>query len=143
VLAEGEATGHAHRVRPSRGAKAHLLELGDRLFLRVLNGDATVVHEEHRPITLPPGEYEVGRVHVFDYDAFEGRVVSKDPNRYPKGWNRRKVEAVIRYYENQTDDEAIAEAEAAYKSSRFSMIAVPIELVPKVQQLISRQKRPA
>ena len=23
----------------------------------------------------------------------------KDPNRYPKGWNRRRVEAVIRYYE--------------------------------------------
>jgi hypothetical protein len=71
------------------------------------------------------------------------RKATKDPNRYPKGWNRRKVEAVIRHYENQTDDDAIAEAEAAYKSNRITMMAVPIELVPKVQKLISRQKRPA
>lgn len=75
--------------------------------------------------------------------AKNAKKATKDPNRYPKGWNRRKVEEVIRYYENQTDDEAIAEAEAAYSSNRITMMAVPVELVSKVQKLISRQKRPA
>jgi hypothetical protein len=38
-----------------------------------------------------------------------------DPNRYPKGWNRAKVQALIEHYENQTDDEAIAEINAAFR----------------------------
>ncbi|HSZ57792.1 MAG TPA: hypothetical protein VK797_19170 [Tepidisphaeraceae bacterium] len=39
----------------------------------------------------------------------------KDPNRYPKGWNRAKVQALIEHYENQTEDEALAELEAAFR----------------------------
>jgi hypothetical protein len=37
---------------------------------------------------------------------------AKDPHRYPKGWNRKRVEAVVRHYENQSEDEAVAEDEA-------------------------------
>jgi hypothetical protein len=60
-------------------------------------------------------------------------------NKYPKGWNEKKVKAVIRHYENQTDEEAVAEDEAAYRSSRITMMAVPNELVPQVQKLISKR----
>jgi len=67
------------------------------------------------------------------------RAKGKDPNRYPKGWNRQKVQAVLDHYENQTDDEAIAEDEAAYRDGAFAMIQVPIKLVPAVQKLISRR----
>jgi hypothetical protein len=63
----------------------------------------------------------------------------RDPNRYPKGLNRKKVQELINYYENQTDDEAIAEAEAAYKNPSFTMMQVPNELVPRVQKLISKR----
>ncbi|HZL37988.1 MAG TPA: hypothetical protein VFC78_21915 [Tepidisphaeraceae bacterium] len=38
--------------------------------------------------------------------------MKKDPNRYPKGWNREKVLEVLRHYENQSEEEAIAGAEA-------------------------------
>jgi hypothetical protein len=62
----------------------------------------------------------------------------KDPNRYPKGWNRRKVQAIIDHYDHQTDDEAISEAEAPYHSNRVTMIGVPVDLVPKIQKLIAR-----
>ena len=62
-----------------------------------------------------------------------------DPNRYPKGWNRRKGQQVIAHYENQTDDEAIAEDEAAYHNPAFTMMQVPKELVPQVQKLISKR----
>lgn len=63
----------------------------------------------------------------------------KDPNRYPPGWDRQKTEAVIRRYENQSDEDATAEAEAAYRSNRTTMMAVPVDLVPAVQKLIAKR----
>ena len=63
----------------------------------------------------------------------------RDPNHYPKGLNRKKVQDLINYYENQTDEEAIEEAEAAYSNPAFTMMAIPVELVPKVQKLISKR----
>jgi hypothetical protein len=65
VLADGEATGHTHRVV----GDAELLRLGGRLFMRVLGGDVRVIHEEHKEIPLPPGEYEIGRVRAYDHVA--------------------------------------------------------------------------
>jgi hypothetical protein len=57
VLAEGEATGHTHRI--DRPGAAELLERGGTLYLRVLADSAAVVHQEHRPIVLPRGLYRV------------------------------------------------------------------------------------
>ena len=55
VLAEGESTGHAHRL--SAGV---VLEAPDKSarYLK-LAAPAVVTHEEHGPITLPAGEFEV------------------------------------------------------------------------------------
>lgn len=63
VLALGEATGHHHRVEFSFDG----LEPGQaRLFrdaqngaqiLQIGGGGATLLHEEHDPIALPPGRY--------------------------------------------------------------------------------------
>ncbi|MGA2439358.1 MAG: hypothetical protein ABSH08_00235 [Tepidisphaeraceae bacterium] len=66
-------------------------------------------------------------------------LAKKDPNRYPKGLNRRKVQAIISHYENQTEDQAVAEDEAAYHSNAVTMMGVPVDLVPKVQQLIAKR----
>ena len=63
----------------------------------------------------------------------------KDSSPYPKGWNRKRVQAVINYYDHQSDDEAIAEAEAAYNNITIAMMPVPVDLVPKVQKLIARR----
>jgi hypothetical protein len=48
-------------------------------------------------------------------------------NKYPAGWNERKVRKVLKHYESQTEEQAIAEDEAAFiahithlKSSRSS-----------------------
>lgn len=61
VLAHGEVTGHAHVVvgEAELFTPADVSELEER-FLRV-EREATVVHEEHGTITLPPGDYRVGR----------------------------------------------------------------------------------
>lgn len=76
ILAEGEVTGHAHRVSCPEGVEAELLELGDKLFLRIMGGDASVVHEEHKEITIPEGEYEISRVQEYDHFAEEARTVA-------------------------------------------------------------------
>lgn len=57
VLAEGELTGHAHRI--DRQGAADLYVEGNNLYLSVTADFATVVHEEHQSITLPRGTYRV------------------------------------------------------------------------------------
>lgn len=58
ILAEGEVTGHAHRL--SSGSTAQVLgDANGRLFLEVTGTEASVVHEEHGPVTVPRGRYEV------------------------------------------------------------------------------------
>ena len=61
VLAEGEVTGHAHRI-PSRHATLYRSE-SDARFLRVM-GPAPVAlnHEEHSTVKIPPGSYQI-RIH--------------------------------------------------------------------------------
>ncbi len=58
VLAEGEVTGHAHRV-PSRHASLYRSE-SDARYLRVM-GPAPVAlnHEEHSTVKIPPGDYRI------------------------------------------------------------------------------------
>jgi hypothetical protein len=60
-------------------------------------------------------------------------------NRFPKDWDERKIKALIAHYESQSEDEAAAEDEAAYNSTRTTMMAVPVELVPQVQRLIEKR----
>ena len=62
-----------------------------------------------------------------------------DRNRYPKGWDAKKVRELAAYYENQPDAQAAAEDDAAYGSPHFTMMAVPHALVPKVRKLIEKQ----
>ena len=49
ILAEGELTGHVHRIADSNSAL--LFQKGDDLFLRVTSATATIVHDEHGPIS--------------------------------------------------------------------------------------------
>jgi len=60
-------------------------------------------------------------------------------NKFPKGWNERKVRQVLRHYENQSEEAAAAEDDAAYEDRRHTMMAVPVELVPKVQRMIAKK----
>ncbi len=57
VLAEGELTGHCHRV--DGPGVAELFESGSNRFLQVVADSARLIHEEHRTITLPRGFYRV------------------------------------------------------------------------------------
>ncbi len=61
-------------------------------------------------------------------------------NRYPEGWDAERVRQVLAHYEDQAEDEAVAEDEAGYEDRTSSLVAVPIELVPKVRELIAKHK---
>ena len=65
-------------------------------------------------------------------------MMKKTQNRYPKGWTAKQIKDLADYYDNQSQDDAVAEDEAAYQSTRLTMMAVPIKLVPKVQQMITK-----
>ena len=69
ILAGGEATGHRHQITLG---KAELTQDGDKRFLEVLSEEATLSHEEHKPIMLERGVYEVTLQREYD----------------PQGWQR-------------------------------------------------------
>ena len=72
VLAEGEATGHAHRVF---GDAVSLWGTDDGAVSVDAPSGAVIRHEEHRPVTLPPGSYTRRIVQEYDHFAEEARIV--------------------------------------------------------------------
>jgi hypothetical protein len=62
VLAEGEATGHAHVVEDERASLYGFGWVGAGVYLSVVgDGPVSLVHEEHDPLLVSPGVYEVRR----------------------------------------------------------------------------------
>jgi len=57
-------------------------------------------------------------------------------NQLPPGWDEERVRRVIAHYENQTDQQAIAEDNAAFKSGRRTVVEVPSELMPVIRGLL-------
>jgi hypothetical protein len=57
---------------------------------------------------------------------------------FPPGWDAEKVKALADYYDNQTDEEAIAEAEAALEAEGQTLVMVPSELMPTIRALIAK-----
>jgi hypothetical protein len=62
-------------------------------------------------------------------------------SKFPPGWDEERVKRVIEHYEAQSEDEAVAEDEAAFDSSVATVMNIPKELVPEVRELIARRKR--
>ncbi len=60
---------------------------------------------------------------------------------FPEDWDEARVRKVLDHYEQQTEDEAVAEDEAAYDERKASLVEVPVELVPAVRELIAKHKR--
>ena len=85
ILAEGEHTGNTHRLEDGPQAnfmksselpeislpKHEVYKDGNVLYLRVFH-DVPLIHEEHKGIDVPPGDYIVERVR--EYDPFEDEI---------------------------------------------------------------------
>ena len=60
-------------------------------------------------------------------------------SRFPKGWDEKRVKSVLDHYENQNEDEAVAEDEAAWEDVSQTFVEVPNELVPAVRELLAKK----
>jgi hypothetical protein len=61
-------------------------------------------------------------------------------HKFPKGWDENRVRRVLAHYEAQTEEEAVAEDEAAFEDPTQTIMEVPIALVPAVRELIASHK---
>lgn len=69
----------------------------------------------------------------------------KDPNTYPPGWNRQRVERLARYYDTMSDAEGAREIESLPEviPAAVTWVAVPNSLLPKVRKLLQRPRKTA
>ncbi len=61
-------------------------------------------------------------------------------SKFPPGWDSERVKRVIAHYESQSEEEAVAEDEAALEELGQTVMEVPRELVPKIRELIAKHK---
>ena len=60
--------------------------------------------------------------------------------RFPPGWDEERVREVLAHYEEQTEDEAVAEDEAAFGHQDQTIMEIPNELMPAVRELIAQHQ---
>jgi hypothetical protein len=60
--------------------------------------------------------------------------------RFPEGWDEDRVKRVLDHYEDQTDEEAVAEDEDRVDSSTHTVMEVPRDLVAAIRALIAKRR---
>lgn len=71
VLQEGEHTGHAHRI--TKGEFEIFVE-AEKIYLKAIT-ECLLTHEEHNPIEIAPGDYEIDIVREYEHFSEEARRV--------------------------------------------------------------------
>jgi hypothetical protein len=61
--------------------------------------------------------------------------------KFPPDWDEQRVRRVLKHYGQQTDEQAMAEDEAAFEDSTQAVMQVPKYLVPTIRELIAKYKR--
>lgn len=61
-------------------------------------------------------------------------------SKFPPGWNEERVRHILERYESQSEEEALAEDEAAFETPDQTVMEVPSELVPAIRELIAKYK---
>jgi hypothetical protein len=64
---------------------------------------------------------------------------SSKRNRFPKGWNEKRVRQVLEHYEGQADAEAAAEDNVMFSAKGYTYMQVPTRLVPAVRKLLAKK----
>ena len=60
--------------------------------------------------------------------------------KFPPGWDEKRIKEVIAHYDSQTEDEEFAEIEAAREAEDITLMAIPTDLVPEVRALLARNR---
>ena len=62
-------------------------------------------------------------------------------SRFPAGWDEQRVERLIEHYENMTEEEQVAEDEAAVNElPGQTVITVPTSLLPAIRHLLAEHE---
>ena len=81
ILALGEATGHHHRFEMSKldpgvtVSAFHERHRSNPFYFLIEGGNATLYHEEHNPLSVPPGFYRRTIIREFDHISGSFREV--------------------------------------------------------------------
>lgn len=59
-------------------------------------------------------------------------------SQFPAGWDEERVRRVLAHYETQTEEEAVAEDERAFKRKGRTVVEVPPELMPVIREIIAQ-----
>ena len=60
-------------------------------------------------------------------------------SEFPPGWDEERVRKVLAHYESQSEEEALAEDEAAYEDPEQTVMVIPNKLVPAVRALLAER----
>jgi hypothetical protein len=61
--------------------------------------------------------------------------------RFPPGWDEERVRRVLEHYDEQSEEEAVAEDEAAFESRKQTVMEVPTDLVSEVRRLLAKHTK--
>lgn len=65
--------------------------------------------------------------------------MNMDQSKFPPNWDEKRVQEVLAHYESQSEEQAVAEDEAAYEDTSQTTMEIPNDLVPKVRELIAER----
>jgi len=61
--------------------------------------------------------------------------------KFPKGWDAESIKRLAEHYDNMSDEERAADADAAaLEQPEQTVISVPTELMPAIRQLLAAYK---
>ncbi len=60
-------------------------------------------------------------------------------SEFPPGWDEERVRKLLAHYENQSEEEAVAEDEAAFEDPKQTVMVIPNKLVPAVRELLAKR----
>jgi hypothetical protein len=60
-------------------------------------------------------------------------------SNFPSGWDEQRVRRVIDHYEEQSEEEAVAEDEAAREDPSLTVMEIPNDLVPAVREILAKR----
>jgi hypothetical protein len=69
--------------------------------------------------------------------------MNKTAQKLPAGLTYEKVASIAKFYDDQSDDEIVAEIQSAAKDPNTVMVQVPRELLPAILKLIDKRKKSA
>jgi len=70
----------------------------------------------------------------------EAKEKNMRQGKFPPGWDEERVRLVLAHYEEQSEEEALAEDEATFEKQKQTTMEVPWELVPMVRELLARHQ---